>query len=165
MSPASTRTMELRGLLQRLRTLTRDLGNETDFDEAVGVGRELWRTIVASRDALEKAKSRIRLGMNDPRPGRHIIQGADGAFCTVVIPRTRIVMRKGAIDWTNLRHEVGERTVDELFSERTVRTPSRKFESLVAGMSGNHRQLVLACVDTVSGKPRVSFSQAKKKGK
>jgi len=52
------RTLELRGLLQRLKHLTRELRPRPDeepltLEEMVGVGRELWRLIDMAQRALE----------------------------------------------------------------------------------------------------------------
>ncbi len=160
-APAN-RTLELRGLLQRLRCLTRELRPRPDeepmaLEEVVGVGRELWRLIDTAQKALEVVKTRARLEV-DSTPGRHEIDGPDGALCVVVVPEAAPQVRRG-VSVGELEQLVGTGRFGELFTVKTMVRPRQDFTERVPELPPEVAANVLGMVDMQTGRPRVSFSK------
>jgi len=159
---ASNRTLELRGLLHSLAQLTKDLGPDSDVEEAVDAGRELWRVCEAAQRALEKVKDRVRTEVNGAAPGQQELLGADGSLCSIMIPQARIVLRPD-VDLSKLQHTLGPKKFDRLFCTRTSVLPHKDFIDRAADLRADSKSLVLASVDTVTNKARVSFSKTRRK--
>jgi len=154
-APAGKRILELRGLLQQLRKLTRDVDAETPIVEAVGVGRELWRFIDAAGKVLDTVKDRAR-DYVDTTPGRHEIDGVDHAVCVVVVPTPRTVLGKG-LNGSDVQQALGDELFNRLFQTKLQVRPHKDFGILVADLEVADQKAALGTVDLNTGKPRVSF--------
>lgn len=155
------RTLELRGLLQRLKHLTRELRPQPEepmaLEEMVGVGRELWRLIDMAQKALDVVKTRARKEV-DSTPGRHEIHGPDGALCVVVVPEPAPVIRRGS-DALGLQDVLGPERFGELFTVKTTVRPRKEFTERVPELPQQLIADVLDVVDVRTGMPRVSFTK------
>jgi|SaaInlStandDraft_4_1057021.scaffolds.fasta_scaffold52882_1 hypothetical protein len=156
--PTSDRVLELRGLLQRLRVLTKDIDEDTELVEAIGIGHELWRVVATSQKAMEHIKGIAREN-TAATPGSYQLRGPDRTICTVTVPEPRTAMRKG-LDMDDLKRELGT-SFDRLFSTHVVYAPKRTFQEQVPALSTGSRQRALGAVDLQTGKPRVSFDRSR----
>jgi hypothetical protein len=162
MSQASERTLDLRGLLQQFRALTRDINQDTPLEEVVGIGREVWRFINDCHKAMEACKSRVRAEAG-PTPGTHQFRGLDNTSSTVVVPEPIPVLRRGVGEGelADLRIALGGPLFDELFQTHERVKPRKSFISDMAMLDVLKRNAALDVVDTHTGKPRVSFDKRK----
>jgi len=156
-TPASDRTLELRGLLQRLTILTNDLDGDITLEEVISVGRELWRLISAMTHAMEMCKERVRMEAG-ASPGHRTMHGHDRSICTVVNPEPIPVLRSG-VDLLSISREIGERTFNQLFMQRVMTKPRPEFTTEVVKLDPEQAKIALDAVDTVAGKSRVSFDK------
>ena len=152
---AGRRILELRGLLYQLTVLTRDLGPDTDLAEAVGIGRELWRTIELAHKRLNVVKDRLR-DATDGTPGQHRFAGPDSSEGLVHVPEPVPVIRK-EVSIPDLRTRLGDYLADVLFVRNVSWKPSKDFQTLVATLNPKFAKIVLDAVDMPTGKPRVTF--------
>lgn len=157
--PANDRILELRGLLQRLTVLTRGLGPTHEVEDAVGVGRELWRMIDTARKALDTVKDRMR-AETPPTPGMYTFYGPDGTECKVQVPPPIVVIRKGA-QLGELQDHLGIGTANTLFEVTGSWKPGPDFPRALNDLSDEHQKIVLGVVDTQTPKPRVTFLRRK----
>jgi len=157
-NPASDRVLELRGLLQRLRVLTKDIDEDTELIEAIGIGHELWRIVATSHSAMNHIKAIARAN-TAATPGSYQIRGPDRTFCRVTVPEPRTAMRKG-LNLDDLKRDLGT-SFDRLFSTHVVYAPMSTFQEQVPALSPTSRQRALGAVDLQTGKPRVSFDRSK----
>ncbi len=158
MTRASERTMELRGLLQRLRTLTKDLDKDTPLPEVVCVGRELWRFVETATEEIEKCKARLRDEAGTV-PGPHEFEGHDNTLGLVVIPEPHPVMRKGTgePEIETLTTALGPELFHQLFQVKQQVRPRHTFTEDVTKLDPLKASVALDAVDTEMSKPRVSF--------
>ncbi len=156
------RLLELRGLLQRFRVLTKDVGPDTDVYAAVGIGRELWRFIETAQSSLEKVKQLTREQV-DGTPGRHEITGPDGSLCVVVVPEPKPVMRKGLAKGVlgTLHIALGPELFGQLFRVQETIIPRKTFADDVSNLDVLKASAAMGVVDNNTGKSRVSFTKKK----
>lgn len=158
MNRTSERTLELRGLLQRLRTLTKDLGEDTPLPEVVSVGRELWRFVETATQEIEKCKQRLR-DEAGTTPGPHEFRGHDNTVGLVVNPEPHPVMRKGTgePEIEALASALGPELFHQLFQVKQQVRPRHTFTDDVTRLDHAKASVALNAVDTETGKSRVSF--------
>jgi hypothetical protein len=154
MTATSDSILRLRRLLVELDRLTKDVTTDTDCEEAVGVGRELWRLVHRAQKALDTVKVIARKNAPE-QPGVHRIEGEGKSYCTVSVSGPKATMRSG-VDIDALRRVLNG-DFDRLFATRISIKPRRDFEGEVPGLEDQARSAALNAVNLSAGKPRVSF--------
>jgi len=158
---ASERVLELRGLLHRLTTLTRDLDYDTELTEFVGVGRELWRVIELAHKRLNVIKDRLRDEV-DGTVGNHRFNGPDGAEAVVHVAEPKVAVRKDFDIEALVRHFRDDEFVRSLFVLQISWKPVKNIKAIVDGLPHEEAQIIINALDMASYKPRITFIRGRK---
>lgn len=149
MSPKDA-TIQARLLLESLPE--HSLGLTTP--DLVRLGADLWVISKLAGAALDSLKERLRTRVPST-PGQHFLNGP-GASCMVTVPDPQPVLRK-EVDLGLLQTALGE-DFGALFEVTVTVTPREGFEETLQGVREPGRvQVVLAAIDLVTHKARVSF--------
>jgi hypothetical protein len=157
------RVLELRGLLHHLRELVKGIDSNTDLEEVISVGRELWRLYDTTGRAADLCKTRVR-NEAAQTPGTHRFAGNDGTEGLVVVGKPRPVMRKGfgSVEREKLRIALGDDLYDLLFEDTLKTRPRPNFEADVEELAARDplkASAALGDVGQFTPKPRVSFQK------
>lgn len=143
---------EVSAAVNLVRNITLELEGATT-PEMVRLGAEFWALSQRLKVWTETIKDRLR-NQVPHTPGQHLLRGT-GAICTVTVQATQPVFRPGT-DVGALRRSLGE-DFGRLFDVQEIVTPREDFEETLQGVDEAKVPAVLAAVDLVNHKPRMSF--------
>lgn len=129
-------------------------------DDLVVVGLELWKMGKRLETAFEKVKAQFRaeaVAKVGGKPGPVVFKTPDGPTCTVSIPVSKPVVKKGA-DLKELRSRIGDKFAD-LFEESVSWTVRKDFSNAVAGLDQDDAKAAMSVVEMVDVTPSVFFKE------
>lgn len=144
----------LQSVLGQLSAL-KDLPERMTLLELVRLGADCWEATSQLRTLMETLKDRIRSHVPHT-PGQHVLRGS-GSVCTVSVPRPQPVVSNNA-DMVALRRSLGA-DFDLLFRVQEVVSLKDDFGNTLQRVDPDKQALVLAALNLVDHKPRLSFQK------
>lgn len=127
----------------------------TGIPELVRLGADCWEASNKLRVLAEAVKDRLR-EVGPRTPGQHLLRGP-GATCQVTIQAPQPTLQS-EVDVEALRQALGP-DFHRLFRVQETVLPREDFGDLLQGVDPAKRHIVLAAVDMVDHKPRMSFQR------
>lgn len=150
--------MTTRDAIRQVLDLLKDMSSipsGASVPELVRLGADCWDAANKLRAMAEVVKDQLRV-VTHKTAGQHLLRGP-GAVCQVTIQTPQPTLRQ-EVDVVTLRQALGP-DFQRLFRVQEVVTPREDFEKALLGVDSSKRPLVLAAVDMVDHKPRMSFQR------
>ena len=133
--------------------------SRTSVEELVEFGHKLWLLARRATAALEGVKEALRnegVARGGGVPGSVSIDASDGSRCRVVVPKSGLVLKKGA-DIEGLKSALGD-DFDAYFETVVTYKPRAGLRAKVASKGPTlQAQAILDAVSVVEGTPKIYF--------